>query len=78
MSLKDPIIPKEVNNADKWREVKGIIKIQLKYARKAFWVNFIVKYKTAAVPLNVSTKARDTEIAVAVNAAINARIKAVL
>ena len=67
MSLKDPIIPKEVNNIDKWRKVEGIIDTQLKYVRKAFWVNLIVKYKTATIPVNASTKARGAKFTAAVN-----------
>ena len=74
MSPKDPTIPKEVNDADKWREVEGIIDTQSKYARKAFWVNLIVKYKTAAAPVNASTKAKGAEFTAAVNAAINTRL----
>ena len=78
LSLRDPIIPKEVNNVDEWREVEGIIETQSKYARKAFRVDLIVKYKTAAEAINASTKARDAEIAAAVNAVVNARVKAAL
>ena len=59
MNLKDPIIPKEVNDADKWRKMEGIIETQLKYIRKAFWVDLIVKYKTAAAPVNLFTKAKN-------------------
>ena len=44
----------------------------------AFQVNLIVRYKTAIAAVNASTKARDAKIAIAVNIAINARIKAAL
>jgi hypothetical protein len=74
LSPKDPIIPKEVNDADKWRKVEGIIEIQLKYARKAFWVNLTVRYKTAAAAIDASTEARDAEIAAAVDARVEAAL----
>ena len=73
MNPKDPIIRKEVNNLNKWRKVEGIIDTQLKYARKAFWVDLTVKYKTTAAPINASTEAKDAELAVAVDAAVKVR-----
>jgi len=73
-SPKDPTIPKEVNDADEWREVEGIIETESKYARKAFRVNLIVKYKTAAAPVNASTEARGAEFTAAVDAAVDARL----
>jgi hypothetical protein len=42
--------------------------------RKAFWVNLIVKYKTTAAPIDVSTKARNAKLTAAVNAAIKVRL----
>lgn len=71
-SPKDPTIPKEVNDADEWRKVEGIIETQSKYVRKAFQVNLTVKYKTAAAPVDASTEAKNTEIAAAVQAALQA------
>ena len=43
-----------MNDADKWREVEGIIKAQLKYVRRAWRVNLTVKYKAAAAPIDAS------------------------
>ena len=57
MSPKDPTIPKEVNDADEWHKVEGIIETQSKYVRKAFWVDLIIKYKTAAAPIDASADA---------------------
>jgi len=42
--------------------------------RKAFWVNLIVKYKTAAAPVNAFTEARGAEFTAAVDVAVNARL----
>jgi hypothetical protein len=75
-SPKDPTIPKEVNDADEWREVEGIIETQSKYARKAFRVDLTVRYKTAAAAVDASTEARDAEIAAAVDARVEAALQA--
>ena len=69
---KDPLIPKEVNNADEWREVEEIIEAQSKYGRKAWRVYLTVKYKAAAAPADASANTRSAEIAVAVQAALQA------
>ena len=69
---KDPLIPKEVNNADEWREVEGIIETVSKYGRKAWRVYLTVKYKAAAAPADASANTRSAEIAVAVQAALQA------
>ena len=70
LNQKDPIIPKEVNNIDKWREVEGIIEAQLKYIRRAQRVNLTVKYKAATIPVNASTNTRDTDFTAAINTAL--------
>jgi len=51
LNLKDPIIPKELNDVDEWREVEGIIEAQLKYVRRAWRVNPTVKYRAATTPV---------------------------
>ena len=70
LNLKDSIIPKEVNNVDKQREVEGIIKAQLKYVRRVQRVNLIVKYKATTAPINVFTNARDANFTTAINTAL--------
>jgi hypothetical protein len=65
LSLKDPTILKEVNDVDKWRKVKGIIEAQLKYVRRVWRVNLIVKYKAATAPIDASTNAKDADFTIA-------------
>ena len=67
LNLKNPIIFKEVNNVDKQYKVKGIIKAQLKYIKKIWRVNLIVKYKTATIPVNMSTNTKGTDFTMIIN-----------
>jgi hypothetical protein len=52
--------------------VEGIIETQSKYARKAFHVDLLVKYKATSISVDTSTEARNAEIAAAVQAALQA------
>jgi len=70
LNPKDPIIPKELNNVDEWREVEGIIEAQLKYVRRAWRVNPTVKYRAATTPVDASANARDANFTAAINAAL--------
>ena len=70
LSLKDPTILKEVNNADEWHKVEGIIEAQLKYMRRVWRVDFTVKYKAVTAPVDMSANIRDTDFTAAINAVL--------
>ena len=57
------LILKEVNNLNKQYKVEGMIKVQLKYIKKAQRVNLIVKYKAITVPINIFTNTKHAKIA---------------